>query len=256
MYTYLLLATSVFNPLAQTQNAAEQPAVQNTSPSQTSPQVAAEASQENPNELLPQLDSEAKRRNILAYRRQHLHIEPITRQWAPVTGLSLGGFYGAPWHRSRFSGLGGWGWGWDWPMTTSISNEPNDWVIMRGKADVLTEKEFAEIIDSPGLVRAIEEARFWPRLAWGLGFGLGAVAGIGTGSLLMQSDSRDTRTTGASLITLGVVSGVLALFFPAMGKGHVLSPGEAENLVDLYNEDLRRNLGLRHQDLPTPPTGN
>ncbi len=125
----------------------------------------------------------------------------------------------------------------------------HDWLIVRGTAEVLDDADLARLLGNERLVREIEDERYWPRLAWAIGFGSGAVAGITSGALLYDGDSRDRDTIAVSLITMGVASAALALLAPAMGSGHVLSPSEAERMVDEYDTSLRQRLGVSPDDL-------
>ena len=123
------------------------------------------------------------------------------------------------------------------------------WLILRGKAQVVDDSELAALLDDRDLMQRIEEERFWPRLWWGAGFGAAAVAGVTSGLFIAQSKDRDTKTIGISLITLGAISGVMALLFPSIGARHVLAADEAEALCDDYNAKLRTELDITPEQI-------
>jgi hypothetical protein len=185
--------------------------------------------------------SEELYERVRTYERERLHIEPIVRAGMyPNMAMSTH----SPW--AWQGGLWNVGWGFNY---AGPSSPMNDWVVVRGAAEVLDEVELAELTGNQRLAREIEETRFWPRLYWGLGFGLGAAAGIGSGLYLYDQDDRDRRAVGASLVLLGVASAALAILSPVVGSGHVLSANEAEHIVDDHNTTLRRQLGLSPEDV-------
>jgi hypothetical protein len=185
--------------------------------------------------------SEITYKGVLRYKRDRVRVVPVTKG-TTASPMVMGG-----WSSRWFGDPMPWGLGYGGGMP--ISDAPNDWLLMRGAADVLDELDFAHLVEDPMLVNRIEEARFWPELLWALGFGAGAVAGVGSGIWLAGFEDRDTRAVGVSLVTLGAVAAVLALMFPAAGPTHVLSPPEAQEHADNYNERLRAELGLTADDL-------
>lgn len=172
----------------------------------------------------------------LRYRRESLRTAPVVRGVA-MPPMMQGGF-GARW----FGDPRPWGWRFDAAVPTS--DAPTDWVIMRGTAETLDERAFAELLGNPALIARIDDAQFWPQLYWALGFGGGALAGAGTGAFLLSSHDRDQRALGMSLVTVGAISALLAIMFPAAGPHHVMSVNEVEARIDDYNEVLRRRYGL------------
>ncbi len=187
------------------------------------------------------LDDEVRHERRLRYARERLRLVPVAQDVSPAVPFLLGDLgpryphEPLPW---RFGLVGV-------PTRTAA----NDWLIMRGPAEVLSEDDLAVLLGDGDLQRRLADERFWPRVAWVAGFGGLAAAGIGSGAYLSGRSDRDTRTVGLSLITAGVVSAALALLFPVVGPHHVLDAGEAARLVDDHNERLRRDLELGPADL-------
>lgn len=181
---------------------------------------------------------------VKQYERRALAVRPIQR----LVGASGFAFaWGAP------APFGDPAWGYSTGMGAAVPVQPGqlvaDWAVVRGKVEQLDELDFARLLADETLVRRVEEGRFWPRLYWALGFGAGAVAGVGGGLVLRTNDDRDVRTIGYSVLTLGIASAILTVFAPAVGPEHVLPASEVEPLVDRFNAELRRELGLRPTDL-------
>ena len=186
-------------------------------------------------------DGEAVYKGILRYKRDRIRVVPIAHSWTPAV-------FGYEWFlpdRPYDPSL----WGAGYTPAMPVSTAPNDWALMRGAADVIDELALAKLLEDEPLAKRIEEARFWPQLFWASGFGAGALAGVGTGIWLSGFKDRDTRAFGISLVTVGVVSAVLALMFQSAGPTHVLSEPEAQDRADDYNEALRAKLGLSGEDI-------
>jgi hypothetical protein len=188
------------------------------------------------------VDEETRHRRRLQYSRERLRLMPVVQSLTPTLPVvfgDLGARYPhepVPW---RFGLVGG------VPTRTA----PNDWVILRGPAEVLSEDDLAALLGDTALQRRLADERFWPRVAWVAGFGGLGLAGIGSGAWLSARSDRDSRTIGLSLVTVGVVSVALALLFPVVGPQHVLDAGETAQILDGYNERLRHELELSPTDL-------
>lgn len=185
---------------------------------------------------------------VLAYRRGRLEVRQVVHEsWAPPLMFNADGAF----YLDRRPG-----WGTGYATMAPYPTFTPDWGIVRGGVDVLDETDLAKLLQDDGLMRSIQEARFWPRVWWGVGFGAVGVAGLGAGSWLTwfaHGDNanvrRDQRAVGVSLLTIGVASTVLALLFPTIGMGHTMSPSDAQARADGYNTQLRQSLGLRPDDL-------
>ncbi len=189
----------------------------------------------------PALDEETRFDRLQTYRRERLLVQAIVRGMA-YPGLGLGG--------SHYGSAGpGWGVAAGANAPVPVSTAPNDWVVLRGAAEVLDEPALAALVGDRSLERRVEEARFWPRVFWGAGFGLGGAAALSTGAYFMGKEGKDSRSLGVSLIAVGATSALLALFFPMVTGEHALSAAETETLVDAYNAELRKKLALRPRDV-------
>jgi hypothetical protein len=179
--------------------------------------------------------------------QQQLRVMPLVRQQTRLPAL-LGDDPAASkqWQGDPAARAARWGTGMPYGATARVHD---DWSIVRGSGETLTEMQLAQALENRRLAERIETTRFWPRLFWVGGFALGAAAGVTSGAYLVQSDARDTRTVGVSLIAAGLVSGALALLYPSVGAGHVLQRAEAERFCDEYNTRLREQLGLTESDV-------
>ncbi|MCK5690370.1 hypothetical protein KAI87_13920 [Myxococcota bacterium] len=189
-------------------------------------------------EVLP--DIEERYAHWLKYKRDRLQLRPVS-EITPPNSFFMGAGVASTRH-SRF-GMGFSSGG------ATLSTQPNNWVIIQGAAHVIDDIDLALMMNDKILAQKIEESRFWPKLSWALGFGTASVIGLGSGAYLLQSDKNDERNAGASLFALGITTGLVALFAPAIGGGHILEVREAEKMVDDYNEKLRRELKLSPHDL-------
>lgn len=125
----------------------------------------------------------------------------------------------------------------------------SDWQILRGGAEVLDDVTFAQIIGDPALELRLREERDATRLAYRLGLGAAALAGVGAGIALHQGRGADRETLGTSLIVVGGACAILALVVPELMRGYRLSPDEAQHRAELYNRSLRTELGLAPTDV-------
>ncbi len=193
----------------------------------------------------PVEDAEAVYRKVLHYQRERLRVVPVVRGYTG-SPMVVGG-----WASNWFGNPMPWGLGFGGAVP--VSTMPNDWVIMRGAAQPVDEMEVAQKMGDERLAERIEDGRFWPRVWWAAGFGAGALAAVGAGSYIHERGGQDDEALGVSLITVGVVSGVLALLAPTLGKRHVLSAAEAQTIADAYNEKLRAQVGVSPDDVARYP---
>jgi hypothetical protein len=184
-------------------------------------------------------DSEHQARQ--EYQRRRLRIAAVLRSYT-----------GAPFLDSDWGRRSPWGvdledpsrWRLDLTGVAPMTVVPTDWLIRRGATEVIDELQLADLLGDRPLKARIEAQRHWPRNLWIIGLGVGALAGIGTGTYLSFQDSRDARATGVSLILVGAAGGVAALLYAINGPRHSLDPAQAQRLVNEYNEKLRVELGL------------
>ncbi|HET6345789.1 MAG TPA: hypothetical protein VFH51_12710 [Myxococcota bacterium] len=186
--------------------------------------------------------SEPPDARLETYRRERLAVQALERpqRWATPIPRS------PAWDTSR-DPLPGFGAG--MPVPAPVPADAPDWGIVRGGVDVVDEIDLARLLGDDSLRRGIEDARFWPRLAWSASLGAVAAAGLGTGGWLTfardydsAAGRRDGQTVGLSLLTVGATAAVLAWFYP--GSHHVLTPQEAAYKCDSYNKALRERLGV------------
>ncbi len=191
------------------------------------------------------LDDEERFSRMRRYARERLALRPIMQSPVGPSTIYYGGYQSVPGFADP-----SWGWGNGMMGGTPISGQKSgDWVVVRGPADVVDEVELARMLGNRALEERIKDARFKPKLWWGLGFGLGAVAGI-TGGVLLYDDkyTNDTRAIGFSLLGLGVASAIMALLTPTIGNGNKLTANETDELIADYNHELREDLKLSPAD--------
>ncbi|MBI5507825.1 MAG: hypothetical protein HY903_03620 [Deltaproteobacteria bacterium] len=186
------------------------------------------------------VDADLVYARLLEYRRERLRVVPVTAALGAPPSYAGSRYWGAAEELPWYAGFGAGG-----PMAPTA----DDWLVVQGAADVKDELELALLWHDDALARRIEEARFWPRLYWIAGFLTGAAAAVPSGIYLVGSKNQDTRAVGMSLVTLGAVSAVLALFYDSAGPAHVLTPPEAQRKVDGFNEELRQRLRLSPADV-------
>ena len=189
-------------------------------------------------------DADARYRTILRFHRERLRVLPVTRAVLPSPILM--GSFNSRWFGDPMP------WGLGYGGGYSVSDAPNDWVVVRGAAEVIDELDLARLLRDDALAERVEEARFWPPILWAAGFGTMAIATAGSGAWLARHDDRDLHAWGLSLVTVGAVSAVLALLFPMAEPTHVLSAAETELRTDDYNEKLRARLDLGPQEITAP----
>lgn len=190
-------------------------------------------------------DDEEHYARITRYGRERLVVRPGLPGSPPPSTIYFGG-YSQPYGFADPS----WGWGNGMMGGTPINGKHEDWVIVRGAADIIDEIELARLIRNENMENRIREARNKPKLWWGIGFGAGAVAGLTSGFLLYGEDhSDDTRAIGFSLLGVGVASAIMLLLTPTIGNGHKLSEQETEDIVADYNRKLRTSLDLHPSEV-------
>lgn len=179
---------------------------------------------------------------VLAYRRERLEVQPLPRsRW--VTPLVL-----AP---QAYDLDVNPGWNEALPRLMPMPADPEgNWGVVRGNLQVLDDLDLAHILGDEVLAKRIEDARFWPRVAWSTGFGVAGAAALGTGAYYTWgADGGNTaHAVGISLLTVGVASGILAILYPAYAP-HVLTPHDAAERCDAYNAELRQRLMVQPEDL-------
>ncbi len=191
------------------------------------------------------LDDEERFSRLRTYGRERLALRPIIQSPVGPSTIYYGGYQSAPGFADP-----SWGWGNGMMGGTPIPGQKaGDWVVVRGPADVVDEIELAQMLGNRALEERIREARFKPKLWWGLGFGLGAVGGIASGLVLYDDKyNNDTRAVGFSLLGLGVASAIMALLTPTIGNGNKLTANETDELIADYNQGLREELKLSPAD--------
>ncbi len=202
-------------------------------------------------------DAERLQRNQLRYRERQLRVEPVVRTmtaspcWLGDNSLLYLRFF----RESRSGALCNAGqaarWGYSLPAGGSAVVSRN-WTVVRGSAEQLDDLGLAVVLENDRLIARVKDYRTWERLLWVSGFGVAAAAVTTTGAWLMKRDDSDTRTIGVSLVMVGLVSGALALLFPTVGARHVFGASEAQALCDQYNATLRKELGLKPEDVEQP----
>jgi hypothetical protein len=209
-------------------------------PSATSPAGAHRAEQ-------PPTAADDLHQRRLTYRRERLHIRPVTRTWwAPPLFFAVSP--GRAWQR-------GFRWDLAFANPSMTSDLPNDWAVIRGAAQVVDDLALAELLGDQRLAEQVRQARTRQRLVWGGAFGGAALAAFGVGAWLRFAEApsaaarQDRRAVGVSLVAVGVASAVIALLFPTVGGGHYLHVADAAARVDEYNELRRRELGLSPDDV-------
>lgn len=191
------------------------------------------------------LDEEERFSRLRKYGRERLALRPVMQSPVGPSTIYYGG-YQAPQGFADPS----WGWGNGMMGGTPIQGQKaGDWVVVRGAADIVDEIELARMLGNRALEERVREARFKPKLWWGLGFGVGAVGGIASGLVLYDDKyNNDTRAIGFSLLGLGVASAIMALLTPTIGNGNKLTANETDELIADYNHGLREDLKLSPAD--------
>lgn len=204
---------------------------------------AQDHSQTDPEDAGPDAQTdEVRLEKVLAYRRHRLTVRPTAPTYLPTTpiGSGVGWAFNTSFDRAHGwrTGLGG--------VAPVLKGE--DWEIVRGAAELISEEELALMVGDTALGSQIQQRGFWPRVLSGAGFGAGAVAGLGSG-IWLYNQGRKQRSLGISLVTLGIASAAIAVVFPVAGHGHALTPTRAQEMCDQHNAQRRQELKLEPEDL-------
>jgi hypothetical protein len=184
--------------------------------------------------LAPTNDSGAadeRRERVALYRSQELSLTARRKRWLSRDDLT---------HRSQ-------------GMESIYSNAPHlrgntkqrgsadDWAVVRGSTDVLSDLEFAQLIGDAAMEDSALAQRTQMRWLWTLAFGgIGIAQTAGAWFWFEGEDREDGRAIAIPIALVGMAITLVGVSLPFIADVPRSSISVAEQRIERYNADLRR----------------